>query len=210
MVANLVRLVRFGPALYRSCRRLGGSRRRALLLVLFPVLAWALTACGGDAFLDASSLLDDDAGDGVADEGDTGATLRLDAGALVDGHVDELVDAHRVTDAIAAADVGAAADAPGSSCSPLAHGSFTCAGATCADRASLFCEVLIDDGDAGAFGTGSSCAPLPPSCACVETYSCACLLEQAPWPSAAVEGYARLSASCSTAAALTATLTYSL
>jgi hypothetical protein len=36
VIGNLYRLVRFGPGLYRSARRLGGTRGHALLLVLWP------------------------------------------------------------------------------------------------------------------------------------------------------------------------------
>jgi ABC-type Fe3+ transport system permease subunit len=33
---GLVRMLRFGPALYRSSRKLGGSRWRALCIVVWP------------------------------------------------------------------------------------------------------------------------------------------------------------------------------
>lgn len=35
-IDGLWRLVRFGPGLYRSVRNLGGSRLRALAIVLWP------------------------------------------------------------------------------------------------------------------------------------------------------------------------------
>lgn len=35
-IANVWRMFRFGPALYRSARRLGGSRCGALRIVVWP------------------------------------------------------------------------------------------------------------------------------------------------------------------------------
>ncbi len=84
-----------------------------------------------------------------------------------DGEADATPDKSQTSDG--PAEMDATAD---SACTPPPGGTFQCGATTCNGATSYCLAGMIHD----------SCEPLPPECACAETFGCACLLAQVKNP----------------------------
>lgn len=140
-------------------------RYRATLVPLVALtIASLIAGCALVAGIDAPVPRTTDAAGEDTDAADVpDAATRGDGDASLDSPGEHLTDA--VSDSVG--------DSSGS-CTPLPTASFTC-GTT---GSSLTCtsEGFCQENDAGF----AYCATIPPSCDCVETYDCTCVLSQLP------------------------------